>query len=101
MNHRQRGVLGTAAIALIAISLFYVPWRIESNGEIAWAPFYRNPVMERATRITGDIETRFVRLKGRPVWWLYGMQLIAIVGVGGVVYWKSRDEEDGAEETEN
>lgn len=83
-NHNQRGALGTAAIALIAAALFYIPWRVESTGDIAYAPFYRNPVMGQHTRMEQTIESRFIRLKGRPIWWLYGLQLVGIAGAGFV-----------------
>ena len=92
MNHNQRGVAGTVAIALLVAALFFIPWRIESNGKLAWAPFYRNPVMQRSIRMTEQIDSQFVRLKGRPVWALYVAQLVAIGAVGGVVYWMARDE---------
>gem|GEM_PF-5937139 len=94
MNHNQRGVAGTVAIALLVAALFFIPWRIESNGKLAWAPFYRNPVMQRSISMTEQIDTQFVRLKGRPVWGLYAFQLVMIGVVGGVVYRMARDAPD-------
>lgn len=84
MNHNQRGALGTTAIALIAASLFYIPWRIESTDHIAYAPFYRHPVVKQSARIEGTIGSRYVYLDGHPIWWLYGLQLGAIAGAGTV-----------------
>ena len=97
MNQTQRGIAGTFAIALIVAALFYVPWRIESNGKLAWAPFYRNPVMGQSIRITETIDSRFIRLKGRPVWGIYFLQLgaIGLVGVGAYRMARSKDDEDG------
>ena len=94
MNQRQRAITGTAAIALIVAALFYVPWRIESTGDLKWAPFYRNPVMERSTLFTESVDTRFVRLKGRPVYRLYALQLIAIGFVGATAYWFAREQDE-------
>lgn len=94
MNHRQRGIAGTLAIALIVAALFYIPWRIESTGDLAWAPFYRNPAMGRSTLNTDTIDTQYVRLKGRPVWGMYASQLIVIGAIGSTVFWLARDRED-------
>ena len=82
MNHNQRGALGTTAIALIAAALFYIPWRLESTDSIAYAPFYRAPVVKQSARIEGTIGSRYIYLEGRPVWWLYGLQIGAITGAG-------------------
>lgn len=94
MNHNQRGIAGTVAIALIVAALFYVPWRIESTGDLAWAPFYRNPVMAQSTLIEDSINTAYARLKGRPVWGLYLIQLASIGLVGGGIFWMARDKEE-------
>lgn len=94
MNEKQRAVVGTAAIALIVAALFYVPWRIESSGDIRWAPFYRNPVVGMSTRIGESIDSRFRRLKGRPVYGLYVLQLVLVGSVGATVYWFVRDPEE-------
>lgn len=94
MNHRQRGIAGTVAIALIVAALFYVPWRIESTDDLTWAPFYRNPVMGRSTLITDTIETRYAHLKGRPVWGLYFIQLASIGIVGTGIFWMARDKDE-------
>ncbi len=96
MNHTQRGVLGTTVIALFVVALFYIPWRIESTGDLAWAPFYRNPVVGQSTLKGETIETRFVRLKGRPVWWLHGLQIVSVAGAGYVAFhlaWREEEEE--------
>jgi len=94
MNQIQRTIFGTAVIALIVAALFYVPWRIESTGNLAWAPFYRNPVMGRSTQFTESIDARFVRLKGQPVYGIYALQLIIIGSAGAAAYWFARDEND-------
>lgn len=94
MNEKQRAIVGTLAIALIVASMFYIPWRIESTGNLKWAPFYRNPVVGTATRITGGVDSRFAKLKGRPVWAIYALQLVAIGAIGGGYYWVSRDKEE-------
>ena len=99
MNEKQRAVAGTVAIALLVVALFYVPWRVESTGDLKWAPFYRNPVVERSTLMGESIESRFIRLKGRPVWSLYLLQLMAIGASGALVYWLVRDESDQADLT--
>jgi hypothetical protein len=91
MNEKQRSVTGTLAIALIVAALFYIPWRIESSGDLRWAPFYRNPVISLSTLSDDTIQSRFVRLKGRPVIWLYLLQLGAIGATGAAAYWYVRD----------
>ena len=98
MNEKQRAVAGTVAIAFIVAALFYIPWRIEATGDLTWAPFYRNPIMDRASRIMGATESRLVELKGRPVWSLYAAQLIVIGSFGAGAYWYMRDEEDDVTE---
>ena len=94
MNEKQRAVLGTSAIALLVAALFYVPWRIESTGDLKWAPFYRNPVVERSTLIGETIDSQFIRLKGRPVYGLYLLQLLTIGATGAFVYRFVRDRDD-------
>lgn len=94
MNHTQRGVLGTTVIALFVVALFYIPWRIESNGDLTWAPFYRNPVVGQSTLQDETIETRFVRLKGQPIWWLHGLQIVSIAGAGYATFHLVRREEE-------
>ncbi len=91
MNEKQRAIAGTVAMAFLVAAFFYVPWRIESSGDLTWAPFYRNPVMGRSTLITETVETQFIRLKGRPVWGLYVLQLATIAAVGVTVYRFARD----------
>ncbi len=94
MNHTQRGIAGTVAIALIVAALFYIPWRITSTGDLAWAPFYRNPAVGTTTRVVGGTVNRFIELKGQPVWWLYGVQLAVIAGAGAVAVRMSRGEDE-------
>jgi hypothetical protein len=94
MNQIQRSIAGTTVIALIVAALFYIPWRVEVTGDLTWAPFYRNPIMGRSSRITGAIETRLVELKGRPVWALYAVQLALIGSVGAGIYWHAREEKE-------
>ncbi len=86
MNHNQRGALGTTAIALIAAALFYIPWRVEATDDIVYAPFYRTPVVKQSARIEGTIGSRYIYLQGRPIWWLYGLQIGAIAGTGAIVF---------------
>ena len=43
MNEKQRAVAGTFAIALIVAALFYIPWRVESAGDLKLAPFTAIP----------------------------------------------------------
>ncbi len=85
MNEKQRAVAGTTAIALIVAALFYIPWKIESSGDLKWAPFYRGPVLVTSTGIA-RVNSRFVRLKGRPVYPLYALQLILIGSVGVAIF---------------
>ena len=94
MNHRQRGVAGTVAIAFLVVALFYIPWRIESTGKLTWSPFYRNPIVDQNVHITATVESRYVQLKGRPLWWLYAFQLGAIASVGVTVFWMAREEKE-------
>lgn len=94
MNQKQRAIAGTVTIALIVAAMFYIPWRIESSGNLTWAPFYRNPVVGKSFRITESIETRFTRLKGRRLWGVYAFQLALIGSVGAGVYWYARDKEE-------
>ena len=96
MNHTQRGIAGTFAIALIVAALFYIPWRIESTGDLAWAPFYRNPVVGSSTFDGDTITTRYVQLLGRPVWSIYALQLIAIGAIGSGAFWLKRDRDEPA-----
>lgn len=91
MNHTQRGVVGTTVIALFVAALFYVPWRIESSGDLQWAPFYRNPAVGRSTMTDYGIESRYIELKGRPIVGLYLLQLAAIGGIGFVAFRAVRD----------
>ncbi len=91
MNEKQRAIAGTVAIAFLVAALFYVPWRIESSGDLTWAPFYRNPVMGRSTLIEETVDTQFVRLKGQPVWEIYVLQLAAIAAAGFTVYRFAQD----------
>ena len=93
MNEKQRAVAGTVAIAFLVAAFFYVPWRIESSGDLTWAPFYRNPVIGRSTLIAESVDTQFVRLKGQPVWGLYVFQLAMIAAAGVTVFWYVRDVE--------
>ncbi len=97
MNHTQRGVLGTTVIALFVVALFYIPWRIESTGNVMWAPFYRNPAVGTSTLKGKTIESRFVRLKGQPIWWLHGLQLVSVAGAGYATFHLVRREEEPEE----
>jgi hypothetical protein len=94
MNEKQRTVVATFTCALIVAALFYIPWRVESTGDLKWAPFHRNPVLERSTLIGDSIDSRFVRLKGQPVFGLYVVQLILIGTTGAAAYWFVRDQDD-------
>jgi hypothetical protein len=91
MNDRQGMVIGIATMALIVAALFYVPWRIESTGELTWTPFYRNPVVARPTYVTGKVESRYIQLMGRPVYGIYVLQLLAIGGAGAFAYYAARE----------
>ncbi len=94
MNEKQRTEVATVTIALFVAALFYIPWRVESTGDLKWAPYYRNPVLGRSTHIGERIDTRYVRLKGQPVYSLYVAQLVLIGSAGAIAYWLFRDKED-------
>ena len=101
LNERQRAVLGTVAIALIVAAVFYVPWRIESTGDLAWAPFYRNPVVGRSTLLDDSLDSRYIQLKGRPVYAIYVLQLVGIGAIGTLAYWAVREQSKSESEPEN
>lgn len=92
MNDRQRLITATFAVALFVAAFFFVPWRRHDSRRILWAPFYRNPITLESTLSGSTINNRFVRMKGRPVWSLYFLQLVGIAGTGYVLFRLVRSE---------
>jgi len=40
---RQEVAVATTAGALVVAVLFFIPWRVESTGDLVWSPLYRRP----------------------------------------------------------
>lgn len=86
MENKQSAILGTLVAALFISTFFFVPWRMESSGDLAWAPAYRPPVtVEQSVR--DETVRSVVRYEeGEVAVGVFVVQLLAIlaVGVGGL-----------------
>lgn len=82
---RSRGVaVATAASVLILVVLFFMPWRIEATGEIAWAPVYRPPIDYVTT--FQEVDNALVRYyeTAEVAWDILLLQLAGIAALGWV-----------------
>lgn len=52
MNDQQRTVCAIGVVVILLGAIFFVPWRVESSGEIEWGPVYRQPVTYSQTYAT-------------------------------------------------
>ena len=96
MNDTQRVVLATSVIAVLVSALFFIPWQREDADEIHWAPFYRAPISVESTLRGTTAYNELARVKGRPMFGLYVIQLVGIGGIGLVAFLIARtDEEPG------
>jgi hypothetical protein len=91
MNEKQRAVMGTVAIALLVAALFYIPWTVAATGELRWAPFYRNPVVQQRVAMGESTDSRFIRLKGQRAYGVYALQLLVIGAIGAFAYRAAED----------
>lgn len=94
MNDIQRTVLGIAVMALIVVILFFVPWRIEPEDEIKWAPAYRQPVSSVRSYASELHDTSYAYKDGRIAVGVLVMQILAIGVVGGIAFAVSADKRD-------
>lgn len=100
MNHTQRGVLGTAVIALFVSTFFFIPWRVDETNDLVWAPFYRNPVEFEASYMDGATRSVFRQLKGRRAWAVYILQFAVIGAVGWLVFRYTADDPEPKDDPE-
>jgi hypothetical protein len=98
MNQLQTGILGTAVVALLVAGLFFIPWRVDETNELAWAPFYRNPVEFEAAYMDGRTRSVFRQVKGRRAWAVYTLQFVLIGGSGWIAFAAAADRPDDGEE---
>jgi hypothetical protein len=92
VNDRQRTVLATSVVALLVGALFFVPWQREDSDEIYWSPFYRAPITVESTLRGSVAYNELSRVKGRPMFILYVVQLAGIAGTGLVAFRLARSE---------
>lgn len=59
MNEQQRTVCAIGVVALILAAIFFVPWRVESSGDIEWGPVFRQPVTYSQTYATDQPGARY------------------------------------------
>lgn len=103
MNHTQSGILGTTVVALFVAAFFFIPWRVHETNDLAWAPFYRNPVEFEATYMDGETRAVFRQVKGHRAWGVYALQLTVIGAVGWIAFAVTADdpeEDDPAEDND-
>ncbi len=96
MNDRQRTVLATSIVALLVGALFFVPWQREDSDEIHWAPFYRAPITVESTLRGTTAYNELARVKGRPMFFLYVIQLAGIAGTGLVGFRLARSDTEAS-----
>ncbi|MBT8400289.1 MAG: hypothetical protein KJO98_07420 [Rhodothermia bacterium] len=86
MNDKQRVITATFVVALFVAAFFFVPWIRHESNDIRYAPFYRNPITLESAFSGSTVYRKFVRMKGRPLYSLYFLQLVGIAGTGFVLY---------------
>ncbi|MFO7782836.1 MAG: hypothetical protein R6W94_14565 [Spirochaetia bacterium] len=88
MNDRQNTVVATTAAALVLVTVFLCPWRVESSGDLEWSPIYQPPLTY--TRTYGPDEGRSARIEAAGeatvAYGVLGLQVLAVVAAGGVGY---------------
>lgn len=80
---RNSYVVATTVVALMIVLMFFVPWRLESSGEILWAPFYRTPISHSTTfQELGSVRADYE--EGRVAVGILIFQLVAVGSAGWV-----------------
>lgn len=77
MNDSQKTVFGVAAVALLIAILFFIPWRMEPSGELAWAPIYRQPMSEARSYATDLHDTALVYESGEIAVGAFALEILA------------------------
>jgi len=54
INDRQRTVLAMWVVTFFIVAVFFVPWRTRPNGDLSWAPLYREPITVTRTMQTDE-----------------------------------------------
>lgn len=98
MNETQRTIRAIAAVAMLLAVLFFVPWRIESSGELKWAPLFRPPVSHSLTYETERPGSRYTYDEAEVALEIYFLEILVI----GLIGWATFVISSGAtrEETE-
>jgi len=82
----ERAVAASTMAAILVVLLFFVPWRIEPNNKIVWAPFYRSPITSTTT-FEESGRTGVTYEEGEIA---VGILLLQVLGVVAVGVYRSR-----------
>lgn len=101
MNEWQNFVVATGVSGLILIVVFLCPWRIELTNEIRWSPIYQPPMALVRTYDATYGEKGGYRIESEEahiaVDYL-ALEVLAFIGVGGILYVYFADPEDNMEQ---
>ena len=85
LQPRERAIVASTIAALLVVVLFFVPWRVEPNDEIVWAPFYRSPITHTTTFEEPGV-TRINYEAGEVAFGILLLQVLGVVAVGGISF---------------
>jgi hypothetical protein len=86
MNDRQNMVLAITLVGCILAVVYLCPWRIASSGEITWSPIYQQPLKYARSYGVGRGRTTIEEEEAQIAYSIMALQVIAIVGTGGGLY---------------
>jgi hypothetical protein len=98
MNDRQNMVLAITLVSCILAVVYLCPWRIASSGEITWSPIYQQPLKYARSYGVGRGRTTIEEEEAQIAYSIMALQVIAIVGTGGGLYFLVSGSKEGDDE---
>jgi hypothetical protein len=95
MNDRQNMVLAITLIGCILAVVYLCPWRVVSSGEITWSPIYQEPLKYARSYGVGQGRTTIEQEEAQIAYSIMALQVIAIVGTGGGLYFLVSGSKEG------
>lgn len=95
MNEKQSFVVATGVAFLIIATVFFVPWRLASTGEIKWSPIYRQPMSYISTNDRDPGDSRYVYDKADIAAGILLLEVFGILVVSGGLYYFLKDRSIG------
>lgn len=81
LKSSERATIATLVATLVVVMLFFIPWRIDRNNEIVWAPFYRPPITHTTTfQELGGARVNYE--KGEVAYDILLLQVLGVLAVG-------------------